>query len=339
MRFLLLLCLWIATPASAMVGRVDALLVDDIGLARTKLALDAMVDETVDVERTLRAVEAWSRVAEAEVPADASVRARVDGLLRVLYVAGAWNAHRPFAYDFDDPFARVARNRLLSTYLETRRGNCVTMPVLFAILGRGIGLTVALARAPHHLFAVVRDDDGTWFNVEATAGGLKSDASYVRDTGISAQALANGLYLRALTREEEIATLAGDVASALSHHGDHETAIALATRMLEIDPNDVDWMVRLGTLHARILDRDFHARWPDPADVPPGRHAEYRERSAANAAWFAKAEALGWRQPTPEEESAYLRATEDARLRVSPPDATRGSPRASNAPRASPTYP
>ena len=339
MRLLLLLCLWIAMPASAMVGRIDALVASDVDLARAKLALDAMVDETVDVERTSRAVEDWSRVVAAEVPVDASVRARVDGMLRVLYVAGAWNAHWPFAYDFDDPLARVAKNRLLSTYLETRRGNCVTMPVLFAILARRIGLTVAFARAPHHLFVKVRDDDGTWFNVEATAGGLKADASYVRDTGISAQALANGLYLRPLTREEEIATLAGDVASALSHRGDYETAIAIAARMLEIDPNDVDWMVRLGTLHARILDRDFHARWPDPADVPPERHAEYRERSAANAAWFGKAETLGWRQPTPEEESAYLRATEDARVRVTPPGATRGSPPASNAPRASPTYP
>ncbi len=318
MRLLLLLLFWFATPAGAMVGRVDALLIDDVGLARTKVALDAMVDGTVDVASVLRAVEEMERVVVVEVGVDASVRARVDGLLRVLHVAGPWNAHRPFAYDFDDPFARVPRNRLLSTYLEARRGNCVTMPVLFAILGRRLGLTVALAKAPHHLFAKVRNEDGTWLNLEATGGGLKSDAGYVRDTGISERALAHGVYLRPLTREEEIAALSADVAAALERRGAFEDAIAIAERMLQIDPKDVDAMVRLGSLHGRILDRDFHDRWPDPADVPGARHAEYRERSAANAAWFAKAEALGWRQPMPEEEAAYLRATERARLPALP---------------------
>jgi regulator of sirC expression with transglutaminase-like and TPR domain len=319
MRWLLLLCFWIVLPVGAVAARVDALLVGDADLARAKVALDAMVEPKVDAASTLHAVEEWARVVDAEVAADASIRARVDGLLRVLHVAGEWNTHRPFTYDFDDPFARVPQHRLLSMYMETRRGNCVTMPVLFAILGRRIGLTVALAKAPHHLFAMVRDDDGTWLNVEATGGGLKSDAGYIRDTSISERALSNGLYLRPLTRAEEVAVLSADVAAALERRGDFEGAMAIARRMLEIDPNDVDAMVRLGSLHGRILDRDFHQRWPDPADVPRVRHAEYRERSTANAALFAQAEALGWRQPTPEETADYLRAIERARLRLSPP--------------------
>ena len=180
---------------------------------------------------------------------------------------------------------------------------------------------MALAKAPHHLLAKVRDDDGAWFNVEATGGGLKSEAGYVRDTGISERALANGLYLRPLTRTEEIAALSADVAAALERRGDYDAAIAIAQRMLAVDPNDVDAMVRLGSLQGRILERDFHARWPDPADVPSTRHAEYRALSATNAAWFAKAEALGWRQPTPEAEADYLRTIERARVapRLIPP--------------------
>jgi hypothetical protein len=202
---------------------------------------------------------------------------------------------------------------LLSTYLATRRGNCVTMPVLFAVIGRRLGLTLALAKAPHHLFVKVRDDDGSWINVEATAGGLKRDESYVRETHISGQALANGLYLRPMTSAGEVATLAGDVAAALERRGQFESAIRVTERMLAVDPRDVEAMVRLASLHARILDRDFHARWPNPADVPPDRHAEYRERSRSNTAWFAKAEALGWRQPSAEDEAAYLRGIARAR--------------------------
>ncbi|KGQ19584.1 hypothetical protein LF41_2522 [Lysobacter dokdonensis DS-58] len=334
MRLLLLLWMLVAMPAEAAVARVDALLAAEAGLLESKVALDALVDATVDGERVSHDVEAWSRVVLAHVRAEGSVRARVDGLLRVLYVAGAWNGGRAFAYDFDDPFARAPSNRLLSTYLETRRGNCVTMPVLFAILGQRLGLTLALAKAPQHLLVKVRDDDGTWFNVEATGGGLKADASYVRDTGISAQALANATYLRPLTPTQTIATLAGDVVGALERRGELDAALALGERLHAVDPRDVDAMLRVASLHARILDRDFHARWPNPIDVPPERHAEYRMRSAANAELFARAEQLGWREPTPEAAAAYLRAIDSARAAV-----TRGAPSTRDASGAAPPTP
>jgi hypothetical protein len=74
-------------------------------------------------------------------------------------------------------------------------------------------------------------------------------------------------------------------------------------------------MVRIGSLHARIIERRFHSRWPDPANVPRARHAEYRALSDANAAWFARAEALGWSPPAPGSDAAYLESIEAERRR------------------------
>ncbi|NUS61132.1 MAG: hypothetical protein HOQ01_09305, partial [Lysobacter sp.] len=185
MRFVIaLVLLCIASFADAAIARVDVLLHDDIDLLDAKIAIDRIVDADSDAAAVRREVDAWTRAVEGRAGGEHGTRAKVDLLLSTLHVAGDWNGHRSVSYDFDDPFARDPKRRSLAAYLASRRGNCITMPVLFAILGRRLGLELALARAPHHLFVKVRDDDGRWFNVEATAGGLKSDDAYVRDTYI-----------------------------------------------------------------------------------------------------------------------------------------------------------
>ena len=48
----------------------------------------------------------------------------------------------------------------MSHYLATRKGNCVSMPVLFVILGQKLGLPITLAIAPNHVFAKYKRDNG-----------------------------------------------------------------------------------------------------------------------------------------------------------------------------------
>jgi regulator of sirC expression with transglutaminase-like and TPR domain len=321
LRLLLLVCCFVATPVCASatwLSHVDAWLAmpeEQVDLAAAKLGMDRLLDPRVDTASSLRRIDGLALAARARMPQGTSMRPKVEALLSTLHVPGPWNDHRPFQYDLDDPFARRDGSRLLSTYLDTRRGNCVTMPVLLVILGRRLGLQLHLARAPHHLFVKFQDEDGAWWNIEATAGGYKRDESYVRDTGISPRALETGIYLRPLHAREAVATLSGDLANALRQRGDDTAALALSERALAVDPRDVGAMVRIGSIHARAIERRFHARWADASDVPAALHAEYRALSQANAHWFASAEALGWQQPSPESEAHYLRAIEAEKRR------------------------
>lgn len=50
-----------------------------------------------------------------------------------------------------------------------------------------------------------RDENGRWFNVELTDKGFPSDEWIIASTGISAEAIRNGIYMRPLTDEESIA--------------------------------------------------------------------------------------------------------------------------------------
>jgi hypothetical protein len=69
---------------------------------------------------------------------------------------------------------------MLSTYVRTRKGNCVSMPVLFLIVADRIGLKVRLAAAPLHLFVRYTDAAGADHNLEATSGGHEAPAELYR---------------------------------------------------------------------------------------------------------------------------------------------------------------
>lgn len=58
-----------------------------------------------------------------------NVEAKPSALRTVVYESGAWNGFRLFTYDHE--YFRSNRLKLVSNYMESRRGNCVSMPILF----------------------------------------------------------------------------------------------------------------------------------------------------------------------------------------------------------------
>ena len=72
-----------------------------------------------------------------------------------LFDAGDWNNNQTYSYDREDPLGQNAKNKLLHNYLKTRKGNCVSMPVLMLVLGQRMGLNIGLAKAPLHYLGPV----------------------------------------------------------------------------------------------------------------------------------------------------------------------------------------
>jgi regulator of sirC expression with transglutaminase-like and TPR domain len=143
----------------------------ELDLARAKLTIDRMVDPAVDVDATLRQLDTMA----ANVRRSAGLLAnslRTLGVLRsYLYDAGSWNDQRPFQFDLDDPLGHRLANKLLHNHLRTKKGNCVSMPALYVLLGQKLGLDITFALAPSHVLAKFRDETGRWINVEAVSGG------------------------------------------------------------------------------------------------------------------------------------------------------------------------
>jgi len=278
----------------------------DLDLAKAKVTVDHLVDPTVDVNGTLRQLDALAAAVRVRVPPGASNRTKLDTLLSTLYKPGPWNDNRPFNYDFTDPFGKNIHNKLISTYLTTRKGNCVSMPLLFAILGQKLGLRVTVATAPAHLLVKYASDEGEWLNVEATGGGFKYDTSYERDTGISPKAIENQIYLRPLSQRESVAVVLSELMEYYGQQDQQARRVAVADMALKVNPKDVVAILQKADGDYILIEERYKRRYATPAQIPVDQRQDYARLSRENLELFARAEALGWTAPTEAQEDHYL---------------------------------
>ncbi len=289
----------VAVPVSVdPVAVVRAVLsVDDAGLdyGRAKLAFDQIIDPSHVVADTMAQLDRMADGARQLAGPAASADARLAALRQLLYVDGSWNDHRAFAYDQADPLGQRIGNKLLATFLATRRGNCVSMPALFLVLAEKLELDVALATAPLHVFLRYQSESGRVLNIEATSGGHPSrDAWYREQMPMSDRAIESGLYLRALTKREGVALLATTVLEHLIEQRRYGEALGVSEIILEHAPRDAYTMVKQGSVCAELIRTEFTAKYRTPALIPPALRARYLMLIQRNRSTFEAAEALGW---------------------------------------------
>jgi len=274
----------------------EALFTPGLDLADVKLAIDHLVDPTVNRDAGLREIDRMASDVAAMAGDNAGSAQRLEALKRYLYEAGSWNGGRPFQYDISDPLGENPASRKLVRYLETRRGNCVTMPILFLLLGERLGLKLTLAEAPLHLFVKYTDDDGRSWNLEATSGaGFTRDAWYHQKLPMTDEAVRNGVYLRGLSREETVAAMAAFLVEHYLDTGAYEKAAAVADVLLQHYPNSAYVLVKKGTAYYRLLQREVTSKYTRMEDIPPDLRARADHWYRENIAAFDRAETLGWR--------------------------------------------
>lgn len=267
-----------------------------IDLARAKLTIDHMIDPGIDIANNLKQLDGMEHAIQSRLPAMATSRDKLDALRGYLYQVGPWNANRPFSYDLDDPLGHNIHHKLLPTYLATRKGNCVSMPVLFIILGQKLGLDLSAATAPEHIFVKYRDELGNYYNIETTSGGgFARDAWMQQKMPMSKEALANGIYMQPLTKKETVAVMAGTLMEFYGKQGWEERRIALARLALKYYPKDVSAMLHIHSAYYRLWKKNFVDKYPTPNDIPLQERPYFVELDKNVVLWGSKAEALGWR--------------------------------------------
>jgi hypothetical protein len=123
-------------------------------------------------------------------------------------------------------------------------GFCPFCVLCASLRPQKLGIPVALASAPEHLYLKFRGDNGQWYGVEATNGGGWADDEVQRKNfpSITTESIANGVYLQPLTRKEAaVAT----IDSLLEHYQAQNTddadeaRIKLALLLVEHYPKDM----------------------------------------------------------------------------------------------------
>jgi hypothetical protein len=199
----------------------------DLDLADVKLDIDKRVEPRIDVAAMRRRLDTIVTDVLEMLPPAPTRHERFEALHAYLYRAGDWNGNRPWLRAAEDPACRDIATKLLATHLVTRRGNCVSMAMLFAIVGQRLGLDVSLATAPQRLCVYYRDDAGVVRVLEPTTGELTIEPIQPRGAiPVSA--------LRPLTRRESVvlaAQLLLDHLSRLPAQAPRRTALAELLRL------------------------------------------------------------------------------------------------------------
>ena len=279
----------------------------EIDLAVTKLTIDKFIDPSIDVNKVLKDIGAMVSAFRSGVAPDMLPIDKILSLGAFLYERGNWNGYQPFQYDFADPFGQAINNKLISTYLQTKKGNCISMPILFAILADQLGLDVTLSTAPLHVFVKFKDPStGKYLNLEATDKGQPvSDKFYREKSTITNTAIKNGVYLQPLTKKQSIAVMAILLSEHFEKQGQWQKSIDIAALILEYYPNYAYAMIKVGNGYSKLLSQklaEVKAKGSYTHEEKKGMDKLYKQ----NIQWFEKAEKLGWKIPSEQENDEYI---------------------------------
>lgn len=306
----------IAVPPEA--TRIKTLLLQPeskMDIAVVKLTIDKMIDPSIDINANLKKIDGIVAQVQAMAGSNPSSNTKLLALKRYLYEKGPWNGYEAYQYDFADPRGTKIKNKLLPTYLATKKGNCVSMPFLFVVLGQRLGLDVSASTAPEHYLVKYTDpDSGVTYNLETTSGANPTrDVWYRQEMPMTDAAIANGIYLQKLTKRETAAVMATVLAENFSERQEPEKVIAIVNAVLPFYPKNIALILGKGSAYSRLISRDFEAKYPRPMDIPVSEAPRFRYYAEQNQLWFAKAESLGWRQPGMDQETRYQKSVSRAK--------------------------
>lgn len=240
---------------------------EQIDFAKAKLAVDRIVDRKLQPKKALAQIETMRRAVLALAGPSPSEAQKLSALRKYLYDSGTWNDRKPFGYDLADPYGAKISNKLLSNYLESRRGNCVSMPILLMILGNRLGLKMTLAVAPRHIFVKYTEAaSAKTYNLEATSGGYPArDAWYRQNMSMSEDAIRTGLYMKALSNRQTLALMSGVVMELLMEEERFQEAAKVADVIVEFHPTDVGAILTQGIAAMEQIDRRIQGLYPNPS--------------------------------------------------------------------------
>ncbi len=148
------------------------------------------------------------------------------------------NKNTVCSYDFEDFFGDSSYSSMfVSKLLDTKTGNCVSLPYLYKIITEELGGEAFIARAPQHVYIKHKTEDGSWTNVELTNGGDFPRDVWIRaNTPITDLSIEKGLYMKPLNDKESLAQIIASLGNSYSRkYGKNLDVLKIVNYALNID--------------------------------------------------------------------------------------------------------
>lgn len=238
----------------------------DIGVATLLFAKDVYPD--LDIQAYSRQID------ELAARAKRFIGNKQDPNQRIRALSVFFFKVEGYSYDFSPGASKRDENHYLNSILDSKRGNCSTMPMLYLVIAQRLGYPIYPVAAPDHLFLRYVEGRGKYLNIEATnaTANMPNDETYIKGLSIGEMALMKGSYLRTMTYRQYMGDLLATNATTTLYLRDNvDRAINYLETAVFLNPQFPDYYDMLKNAYLqksrRVSDADLVAAFRERAQI------------------------------------------------------------------------
>ncbi|MCK5578761.1 MAG: tetratricopeptide repeat protein [Planctomycetes bacterium] len=234
-------------PRSSKLDEILSRLDRETDIARTALVVAKEVFPEINVDSYLAELDIMAR--EARVLMFQGGGNMNDPEYQIRGLNTYFFYYKKYEYDHEDFFGRKATNCFLSGIMDTKKGACFTMPLLYLCLADRLGIPIHGVNIPHHF--ILRYDDGSYrSNIEITCeGAMAPDYVYVEDFKILEKELQAGVFLKNLSKKQIISNIYEARGSYYERSKNYDKAIRDFEKTVELNPTNSEAWHNLAILY------------------------------------------------------------------------------------------
>ena len=226
-----------------------------IDLAETLLLISRHWDPQLDTAPLKKTLDRLTESARGQLKNNPSPKQTVEILRKVIHEEGSYRYT-----DALDPAGMPINPAELFMHglLQTRRGYCMNLSLLYLILGERLNLPLVGVPLPNHFF--VRYDSPEYrVNIEATEGGVAfPDSFYEQRFGVTK---GSKYFMTNLNKKQTVGAYFSNVGLVMYRAAKPQDAIFYLEQSASINPLSIDALNNLGNIYSELKqhDQSIHA--------------------------------------------------------------------------------
>jgi len=226
-----------------------------IDLTETLLLISRHWDPRLDTAPLKRTLDQLTKSARSQLKDSPSPKQTVEILRKVIHEEGGYRYT-----DALDPAGMPINlaELFLHGLLQTRRGYCMNLSLLYLILGERLNLPLVGVPLPNHFFVRYNSPEYR-VNIEATEGGVAfPDSFYEQRFGV---AKGSKYFLTNLSKKQTLGAYFSNVGLVMYRAAKPKIAIFYLEQSASINPQSIDALNNLGNIYSELKqhDQSIHA--------------------------------------------------------------------------------